>query len=331
MKKIALKTKILVPVFLFFGIAGCVLLLVLSGIRKGMYEQQANARWSGERPYAQLSAFWLPGQGIEESSVYGIRQTITNSLADTEAADWARYDAFSSSTELYGTSDRGSVTLRAVATGGDFFRIHEHRLLSGNYYADSPEYTDCCILDEDAAWVLFGAVDVAGMTFSLEGHTCVVCGVIQPYDDAVRWGKEPKATVYLPFDSACVRDRFLDVTCYEAVLPDPILDFAKNIFDQALSGSLVTVENSRRFDFLPLWETLTSLTGAGERSRAEVFPFWENAALKACFTSSLLLAAALLSFLFCGIAGLVLLSGPIRKARQTVRKWSAKWKDKISV
>ena len=78
MKKISVRTRIFICLTGVFLVAG----LILTGIRlskiNASYEQSAAKRWSDDR-YAQVSVFWMPGEGVSPDSVYSYRQQVNSS------------------------------------------------------------------------------------------------------------------------------------------------------------------------------------------------------------------------------------------------------------
>ena len=159
MNKISVGTRVFACLTSVFLIVGLVLTLVRLDTASSMYEQSAADRWA-EQDYTQISIFWLPNEGFDHDAVYSYRQMVNTALESESIAansnnsgTW--YDAYSTVTSVTAYTSRTSSSLRAVVTGGNYFYIHSHQLLSANYYEDNGSSADFCVIDENAAWKLF--------------------------------------------------------------------------------------------------------------------------------------------------------------------------------
>jgi len=334
MKKISVRTRIFICLTAVFLVAG----LILTGIRlskiNASYEQSAAKRWSDDR-YAQVSVFWMPGEGVSPDSVYSYRQQVNSSLESESisansdnSGTW--YDAYSALTSVSAYTSRASASLQAVITGGNYFYIHSHPLICGNYYADGGESADFCVLDENAAWKLFGGLDVAGMEITIDDHIFVVCGVVRSYGNSVpSYSGEDKPTVYMPYSAPVLSDRDISVDCYEAVLPDPVDSFAFGILSDAAGGSLSVVENSSRYSYSSLWDTLKGLTDTSQRTKKEVYPHWENAARKTQTEAAVILFFETACFAAAFVSLIVSLIPAIKSLLRTWNGLKAKIRNKL--
>ena len=287
--------------------AALVLLLAAAGLLtaarvrlgRSLTDQRAAERWGGASS-AQLSCFFAAGRGPSFDSLYGVARRIDEALsaASLRAEDGARlwYAAASAETTLYASTTRGSATLQATVFFGDYFYIHQPELVSGGYLAAGGANAGYIFLDENAAWRLFGALDVAGMTVTIADTEYVVCGIGRVphgtvYDEA--YGDAPRA--WLLSDSAAgARAETADV--YEAVLPDPIDGFAADVLAGQFSSDAVLVENSARFTLSALWEGISARKTLGVRTSPVTYPWWENRARVAEYrATSYLIASAWLA------------------------------------
>lgn len=292
---------------------------ILDGIRRSiagsMPHQLAADRWDG-RGASQLSAFFAAGEGDIPGRIYSLTAAVDQAMRDASLAApeggrlW--YCAYSTERNMYARTERDGADLRVSVIGGEYFMIHQMDLLSGSYLSPGGANAGYIFLDARAAWKLFGAVNVAGMSLTLGDGEYIVCGVgAVPegtvYDEA--YGQTPRA--YILFDSpaaASVRE----ISVYEAVLPNPVEGFARDVFEKNfLSGTSYTVvENSRRFTVPALWEYITHMDTLGVRTSPVTYPWWENVAQVAQYRCASLLIgeivlgalALLLCLVWCGIA-----------------------------
>jgi hypothetical protein len=288
-----------------------------------MYEQSAADRWA-EQDYTQISIFWLPNEGFDHDAVYSYRQVVNTALESESIAansnnsgTW--YDAYSTVTSVTAYTSRTSSSLRAVVTGGNYFYIHSHQLLSGNYYEDNGSSADFCVIDENAAWKLFGALDVAGMELTINDHSFVVCGVVRSYGNSVdSYTGEDTPTVYMLYSAPIFYNRALTVDCYEAVLPDPVDDFGYGILTETFSGYLSAVENTSRYSLSCLWDTIKGLADTSERTKTEIYPYWENAARKTQTSAAMILFFEGVFYLLAAVSLVITL---IPAVRSLMRAW----------
>lgn len=278
-----------------FLIVFAVLAAVFCGIKSRLPSQLAAERWSADsgEKYSQLSVFYSVASGINLDTVYTMRVNIDKKLKENSVSSeipgariW--YDGFSALTSLTVMSPREDYTIRVdadvVATGGDYFMLHPLKLLSGYYYSDDDLMQDRVLLDESLAWQLFGSNDIAGMTVIINGRRFYVAGVVEADSDkASRYVYGEKPHMYISYNGLkSLNDgETVPVTCYEAVIPDPVSGLAKSIMEGVVTADksgFKLVENSARYSIKNL---LSIAFDGGKRSVTDTelaYPFWENAA-----------------------------------------------------
>ncbi len=299
---------------------------VLTGISNHLAglctDQYAAERWagSGEESYAQLSVFLSEEAALTQESVESMRDSIdaamvTASLAASseEARLW--YDAYSAQAGNVFVSGirQGGVQAEVTAVGGDFFTLHGQQLAGGTYIYDSDLMQDRVVLDETLAWALFGSADVAGKLVRINNRDYPVAGVLEePQDYASRkaYGELPRMYIsyglYTQWQAETGGRAYIH--CYEAVLPDPVRNFAANTLKNVLSGENMTVlQNTERFSLSRTWESFTKIHSMLMVSERITYPYWENAARIICFDRALLLAARCITLLFPAFYGLWML------------------------
>ena len=299
--------------------------LVCAGISASLtgsqYSQQAGERWvqSGDLRCAQVTAFFSEASDFRESSVMTVREKVNNALAtaslegSADAPLW--YDAYSverGSVEVIGTKPSVCKAL-LTAVGGDFFQLHPMHLVNGVYLRPDDLMKDRVMIDTRLAWQTFGSSDVAGMELRVDDVTYLVAGVIEPENDKANrdaYGEIPR--IYLPIemlgresqaavtendtgklntepDNTAASGQYL--TCYEAVLPNPVRGFAEKTVKEAVGehDSMKLLQNTGRSSILRRWENLLDLHKMVIASDGIAYPYWENAARMTDFAAARLL------------------------------------------
>ena len=140
-------------------------------------------RWIKTDDVAQISCFFSVDANITEDRIQEFQHSIDNALTEASVVQesenpgarlWA--DAYSADGKISLASDRSSLEADAIGIGGDFFLFHPLKLVSGAYFSGNDLMQDYCIIDEDAAWQLFGSSDVAGMTVFINRIPHIVTG-----------------------------------------------------------------------------------------------------------------------------------------------------------
>ncbi len=295
--------------------AGAVALLLLgslipalwsASIARSFTDHQAAKRWNPEG-YAQVSAFVRNGREISFDEAYSYNQTIDRKLRDASFSPsengrlW--YSAYSGESSLYAVTTRDTAQVTVTVYGGDFFLIHTPELISGSYPGTDGTSAGFILLDDNTAWKLFGALSIEGLSLTINGHDYIVCGVVKAlkgsmWDEA--YGSGYRAWMYCESqDAGAAR-----VNCYEAVLPNPLENYAAHLLEELIPESKV-VEYSSRFETANLIESLRSRSKAAARTKAYVYPWWENLALAAEYRCASLLNAELVLFVLAGLIVLV--------------------------
>lgn len=284
--------------------------LCLGGARRALGDrpdQQAAARWSGDgTPFAQVSLYLPSSQALTLNSLREARTKLDKALTEASlapASESARLWLDAAGAELAATAatDRGSVSVTALAVNGDYFQFHPLQLLSGCTFSEADELHDTLVLDELAAWQLFGASDVVGRTVTVNGKLYTVCGVAaMPTDDAavLTYGSAPR--IWLFYDQLFGAED-AGLTFYEAVLPNPYTGYAKKLLENTFSTDALdcaSVENSTRFGLSSLWRTLRGLPRAAMRGSQAAYPWWENAAVYCQTRAALLFGGQLLCMVY---------------------------------
>lgn len=273
-----------ISVIIFLILTGVIALLV-----HGQAEQRIAGRWSSEGGAAQVSCFFSPNAGISQDSIESFEHSLDSALKEASieqdspnpgARLWA--DAYSADGTVTLSTDRGRVEADALGIGGDFFLFHQLRLLNGSYFSGNDLMKDYVVLDEDAAWQLFGSNDVAGMNVSIGGRPHIVIGVIQrPAGRLYEAAGLDSIRVYVSYETLKAYGQCGGINHYEIVMPNPVREYAVNYVREQLGKperEVEVLENSSRFR---LSKRLRLLLDFGTRSmngKAIIYPYWENVA-----------------------------------------------------
>ena len=273
----------------------------LGAVSRLLPSQQAAQRWKGtdERDFAQLSFFLPADQKLSRDQVFAFRKDMAQKLQAASYQvdkDMGLYtDAWSLSGTVMVSAGRRSGEVQAFAVGGDFFTFHPLRLLSGNYLSPNDVMGDRVLLDRETAWLLFGAVELSGMSFSVNGTPFVVAGVYEHESDAfskAAYGEGMR--IYMSYDAyAQLFPDNAGIGCYELVMAEPVKGFAHSSAEEKFPiKSAELVDNSYRFETDRLYKVLKAGNERTMHKSSAVYPYWENAARAAEGRASHWLVAA---------------------------------------
>lgn len=276
--------------FLVWGIC-----LLLFGIvtflswwsRHDLYDQQAAKRWSEQNDFAQLSCFYpvtvQPTEFDFQSLYHTIEEELKNASMETDT-EVARLfvDAYSVTGALTLSTDNGTMEVKAVGVTDDFFLFHPVTLLQGSYFDENMLMKDGVILDEDAAFTLYGSNDVVGMPVYVGNQPFYIRGVVERGDGHFEKAAGLQTSLcYVPVQTLLETGSIEGSYTYEVLMPNPVDGFARDILEKALKDTknqLEIVENSLRFGADNRKEILFDFGTRSMSSKAIIYPYWENVA-----------------------------------------------------
>lgn len=266
-----------------------ILLLVSNHLASSQLTQTMAERWSSDGKASQISCFFSVGSGITEDELIEFEHTIDNALTEASVVQesenpgarlWA--DAYSADGQVTLTNDKTSLTADAIGIGGDFFLFHPLTLLSGSYFSGNDLMQDYCVIDEDAAWQLFGSNDVAGMTVYISGNPHIVTGVIRrPSGRLAEAAGLDSTLVYVSYNTLTQMGTSYGINHYEVVMPNPVTGFAYNYVKEKLGSDekeVEVVENTSRYSLLSRLKLIGQFGTRSMNGRAIIYPYWENIA-----------------------------------------------------
>ncbi|MDE6064415.1 MAG: ABC transporter permease [Lachnospiraceae bacterium] len=275
------------------GLAALILGLVLVGIGRhrasSLDTQNMAARWSAKGNASQVSCFFSRESGVTVDSIISFEHALDKALeeasivSESENANarlWA--DAYSATGRVAIQSTRASIEVQAVGIGGDFFLFHPLKLLSGSYFSGNDVMKDYVVLDEDAAWQLFGSNDIAGQIVTIRGIPHIVAGVIEREEGRLAKAAGLDSSVaYVSYETLSRYGTNYGLNTYELVMPNPVSGYAKQYVSEHIGvaeNEVEIVENSTRYSIPSFFKLLMQFGTRSMNGKAIIYPYWENIA-----------------------------------------------------
>ncbi|MCR5215051.1 MAG: ABC transporter permease [Eubacterium sp.] len=298
--------KIVIPVL---GINLLLILIIIgmvfvsSNRVETMYSEMAAERWENDAlAYSEVSLYYENISGLTESDIFNIRNSVQTKLAEDSFIDEgsenrAWIDSYSTQTTTTIRKDSTNLDVDVYLVGGDFFKIHPIPLKGGNYLDIENQDFNQIVLDENVAWNLFGSNNIEGMKVWIGESVYTIAGVVGVSEDKAdiqAYGEHD--CVYIPFKAYSKEDKELKATNYQAVIPNPIKNYAKNILaeaagihfktDEELKNSrtilnfddVELVENTDRYSIISLFGKRNNHKYVDMRVNTIQYPYWENVA-----------------------------------------------------
>lgn len=281
---------------LLLGISGGIsllifllLLLVTNHMASGQDSQQMAKRWSREGDAAQVSCFFSPNAEVSEEALEAFEHSMDQKLMEASVTQesenpsarlWA--DAYSADGRITLTNGSSTLEADAIGIGGDFFLFHPLKLVTGSYFSGNDLMQDYCVLDEDAAWQLFGSSDIAGMTVFIGGIPHIVQGVVERPEGRLAEAAGLDSTlVYVSYETLELYGKNNGINHYEIVMPNPVSKFALNHVKENIGveeKEMEVLENSSRYSLLSRLKLIADFGTRSMNGKAIIYPYWENIA-----------------------------------------------------
>ncbi len=256
--------------------------------KNGLPDQTAAKRWSKEGNTAQISCFFTESTEMDKDKIRSFEHELDTLLKESSitapnehARLWA--DAYSASGKITLSSGKTSLAdASAIGIGGDFFLFHPVHLLQGAYFSGNDLMYDKVIVDEEAAWQLFGSNDVVGMQLTIGGVPHYIAGVIRREEGRFQEAAGlDKTVVYVSYETLEQFGSTEGISSYEVVMPNPVKNFAYNSVKEKFGldeNRMWVVENSARFGIEGLLTVIADFGTRSMNARAIQYPYWENVA-----------------------------------------------------
>ena len=251
-------------------LAGILLWSILSirAITSSQTFQYEAERWQGpsEQAYTQVSVFWNDGE-MDANQAKMISETLSFSFPTEEIPPFVTaWGAKSSGLAVYA---HRSTEAELWSVSRDFFTLHAFSMAEGGpgTFADTGSEA---VLNEAAAFALFGSTDCIGEDIQLDGLGWRVIAVIKEPDGTANkaaFGTAPR--IFLP-----IADND-SVTFYEEILPEYYDGYAAQSLQNA-TGRTVT-SSTGRFRLSRLWDKAKDFFRTPPE-QAPPLPPWEQAA-----------------------------------------------------
>lgn len=252
-------------------------------------------RWSDKKDVAQVSCFFSVSAGVTADSIEEFEHTIDKALEEAsisletmsngeEISESARLwaDAYSAAGRITLNSDRASLTAEAIGIGGDFFLFHPLKLVTGTYFSGNDLMQDYCVIDEDAAWQLFGSNDVVGQLVEIGGIPHMITGVIERPGGRLEEAAGLNSTVvYVSYKTLSELGTDYGINHYEIVMPNPVKGFALKYVQEHIGTDekqMEVLENTTRYSLLSNLQKLLAFGTRSMNGKAIIYPYWENVA-----------------------------------------------------
>lgn len=271
-----------------------IVVCVISGkLKNTLVSQEFADRWSsnGEQ-YGQVSVFLSDSVGLTAEGLYSAVTSFDQKLEEVSLAPASENEdallwtyGYSSESILSVTRESATAEAGATGVGENFFLFHPLQLLSGSYIFGSDLMSDRVVIDQNLAWQLFGATDVAGMEIEIGGLPYIIAGVVRSEDDfasTAAYGARPR--LYLPYEALLLTDNDAKITCLEILMPNPVSNFSLQTTKSVFEGLSVTetnrtiVDNTARYSLTNLFGVMGDFGLRSMRQVGFAYPYWENAA-----------------------------------------------------
>ncbi len=318
---------------------GIILCIISNALTESLVEQQMASRWSDEKDVSQISCFFSREAGITENDFVSFGHNLDSALvaasivSDSENAGarlWA--DAYSATGKVTIESNRATVTLNAIGVGGDFFLFHPLKLIYGSYFSGNDLMQDYIVIDEDAAWQLFGSNNVAGQMVTISGIPHMIAGVVEREDGSMTKAAGLTSSVaYVSYTTLSNYGINYGLNTYEIVMPNPVSGYAKQYVSENIGvteNEIEIVENTTRFDFLSRFKVIAAFGTRSMSSKPIIYPYWENIARGFEDILGLIMVFVLLLFLYPAVLVCVLVVKAWKHRTWTVKSVYHKLRDK---
>lgn len=295
---------------------------------QNLEDQQAAVRWDVEGGCAQVSAFFTRGLEVNDFQIMSFERELENAL--TEAAvtvenENARLyvDAYSAQGKITVISDQSTLEAGAIGIGGDFFFFHPLQLVSGGYFSGNDLMKDSIIVDEEAAWQLFGSSNIEGMSVTIGGVPHYISGVVKRQEGRFAENAGLNNTIiYVSAETLSEYGTSEGISCYEVAAPNPVKGFVYNTLKEKFGlkeDEMLVVENSSRYSLEAMIPVVLDFGIRSMQNSAVHFPYWENIARGYEDVRAVVL---IIQFIFLLIPGIIILTALIIKWKN--RKYTVK-------
>ena len=260
-------------------------------------------RWQGpsEQTYSQVSVFWNDGE-MDAGQAQMLAEELKASFPTEEIPPFVT--AFGAKSTGLAVYAHRAAEAELWSVSRDFFTLHAFSMASGGAGTFAATGSEA-VLNEAAAFALFGSSDCIGEAVELDGLGWRVIAVIKEPDGTANeaaFGTAPRIFLPIADDDP--------VTFYEAILPEYFAGYAAQSLQNATGRTVTT--STGRFRLSRLWEKAKDFFRTPPEQTPPLPP-WEQASRLAQRRLCLDWALALLS-------GLLLLGALVNILVKTIPK-----------
>ena len=290
----------LLVVFLCLLVVFMIRIFMTSRIRQ-LHDQNAAVRWTPDGGSAQISCFFKQDAGVSGERVrellYNLETALTEaSIEEGEEGEVKMNHCYSVTGTVTMTAGTKRASFPAIGCGGDFFTFHPVQLVAGSFFSDEMLMQDTVLIDETAAWQLFGGNNIAGQIVTIDEVPHVVAGVVRNAEGRIAEASGLNGSmVYLSFDSMSRYGEGIAIVStdggegsspapmqtLELLMPEPVKGFSKQLVSEKLGvsqESMIVVDNTRRFSYPELYKVATSFGTRSMQPAQTAYPYGENTA-----------------------------------------------------
>lgn len=270
-------------------LAAGIMYIVILKTDSSFSADSAKQAWDGgEYTYGQVTLCLNKQNGLDLTGAYSLNMAVkeqlkANSVALPEGSSGRLWiDCGYGESELSAKGTKSTCDVVAGGTFNDFFIFHPFTLISGSFYTPDTVNVDTIVIDKQASWQLFGAMDTAGLTVEIDGRDYRVSAVVDcpDYDDGVlydAYGSKPR--VYMPYEALCNIDNSAKMTVYEICIPNVVDGFAAGIMDEinpADENSSAVIDQTGRFEPITLFKGFREISQSAIIDSELCYPWYEN-------------------------------------------------------
>lgn len=274
-------------------VSGAVLILFLivlavgKSLANSQSSQTAAKRWGKDVDYAHVSVFFSELEEAGEETVKQLDYLIDTKLDDDSVMTKSlsarrRVSAYATVGKVTASTKSASREYKAIGCGGDFFIFHPLEIIYGSYFDGDDLMQDHVILDQDAAWDLFGSSDVVGQVVEINGIRHMVSAVVKRDEGRLnKLAGNNESTVYISYESMAKNFGNSTINAYEVLLPDPVKDYGYETVKNAVSideNRFEIIANSSRYKWTRIIKFVGAFGSRSMNSKTILYPYWENMA-----------------------------------------------------
>ncbi|MBR4413380.1 MAG: ABC transporter permease, partial [Lachnospiraceae bacterium] len=261
---------------------------IIISIGANKYQDQTVAkRWDKSGNCSHISVFIKDTAFFTKTDMDGFEYELNNKLdfnsVYAESEESRRFiDCYVAKTSITLEGPCRTMDVNCMAVGGDFFKFHPVKLLTGTYFSGNDLMQDGVILDEETAWQLFGSSDVDGQKVLFGDRVLFVKGVYKKSEGKIyNYARGEKPEIFVPFELLNSEEAPLYITTLEVCMPNPIKNFAANIMTDLIqmdSSTYEIVDNSSRYSVENLWMIYKNKKYRSMQNHDIIYPYWEKIA-----------------------------------------------------